>query len=995
MPLELVTGPANAEKAGHVLGGVRRAAEAGPQPLLVVPTRSDVDVYRRELAGDHVALGVAVLHFDELLREMARRAEVADRPLGLIGRRRVAASVTDRLMAGGRLRALCEAAQTSGFAEALARFCGEIAQARCDPRRFAGAMAIWGAAEKREPFAADLATLYGAYVERLERMGRVDPARHAWLVLDALRLRPAAWGGTPVFLYGFDDLTEIQLDAVRTLSEHVGAAVTVSLPFEARAAFAGRQRTWHDLSEMAGASVVSLPASDRHYAESARATLHGLERGLFEPDACAVDPGQAIELLEGGDPRAELELVAERVRRLLDAGTAPDRIAVAVRDAAQAAPLIDAVFGEAGIEVAHEHWIALRRTALGRGLLALLRCALLDASARDLLVWLRSPGAPGGSGRRVDSLEAAIRERGLTLVAALAEWERLGGHELSSIVRLHDARARGRGELYDALLRESSRMLAAPHREGGAGRAPLFGRDQRADAAGLSQMARALDELRELERSDSRLAPDDRALHDMLAEVEVPVGDATRPGAVVVTDPLALRARRVDVLLLCRLQEGVFPRLGRAEPFLGDDERRGVDRALAAAGRPPLGLREHEDLLDAERYQLYAAVSRPRALLVLSWHRADEDGEPVVRSPFVDDVLDVLCEAPQVSDRRLGSVGWPSQARASEHQRALADALTSGEQRLRGRRARSEPVTLSHPDVRAALESREAWSATELEVYARCPMRWFVERLLRPGTIEPDAEPLGRGRVGHAALERTLRELAQAGERLEQRTLERAIERLRVHLREEEAANPISTDPRRRLAEVGRLEADLVRYLEHQVGVDSLLTPADFELAFGVPGATLPAVDLGDLKVRGRIDRVDRSPDGRQAIIVDYKGRGAQKPSEKWLDEGLLQAGLYARALERLEEAAGTRVVGALYQPIGAEPRAMRARGFVEDGADPGADHADRIASADRDALLDAVLVEAGRLADAIRSGVLRARPERCSWNDSGCAHPSICRCDA
>ena len=171
-------------------------------------------------------------------------------------------------------------------------------------------------------------------------------------------------------------------------------------------------------------------------------------------------------------------------------------------------------------------------------------------------------------------------------------------------------------------------MLAAPHRSEGAGSAPMLGRAQRADAEAVRQVARALDELRDLGRRDRSLAPSLEELHEILARTEIPVGDRELPGAVVVADPLALRARRVSAMFLGRLQEGVFPRPGRGEPFLGDHERRSIDVALANAGEAPLGLRPHEDPLDAERYQLYAAVSRPTDLLVLSWHRADEDGEP-------------------------------------------------------------------------------------------------------------------------------------------------------------------------------------------------------------------------------------------------------------------------------------------------------------------------------------------------------------------------------
>ncbi len=54
MPLTLVTGPANAEKARVVLDGYRAALRRGQAPILVVPTLADVDRYRTELAAGGV-----------------------------------------------------------------------------------------------------------------------------------------------------------------------------------------------------------------------------------------------------------------------------------------------------------------------------------------------------------------------------------------------------------------------------------------------------------------------------------------------------------------------------------------------------------------------------------------------------------------------------------------------------------------------------------------------------------------------------------------------------------------------------------------------------------------------------------------------------------------------------------------------------------------------------------------------------------------------------
>src|SRR5688572_30855855 len=78
MPLTLVTGPANAAKAGAVLARLRTLR---PQdPLLVVPTSADVDHYRRELAAAGIVFGAEVLTFRRLVREIAAAAGVHGRP---------------------------------------------------------------------------------------------------------------------------------------------------------------------------------------------------------------------------------------------------------------------------------------------------------------------------------------------------------------------------------------------------------------------------------------------------------------------------------------------------------------------------------------------------------------------------------------------------------------------------------------------------------------------------------------------------------------------------------------------------------------------------------------------------------------------------------------------------------------------------------------------------------------------------------------------------
>jgi ATP-dependent helicase/DNAse subunit B len=74
---------------------------------------------------------------------------------------------------------------------------------------------------------------------------------------------------------------------------------------------------------------------------------------------------------------------------------------------------------------------------------------------------------------------------------------------------------------------------------------------------------------------------------------------------------------------------------------------------------------------------------------------------------------------------------------------------------------------------------------------------------------------------------------------------------------------------------------------------------------------TEPAFEfaLETVGVRGKIDRLDVAPDGR-AYVIDYKYSAAQRTRHRLNDENLLQAPLYAMAVER---AFGQRPAGMFY----------------------------------------------------------------------------------
>ncbi|MCW3049429.1 MAG: ATP-dependent nuclease subunit B-like protein [Solirubrobacterales bacterium] len=977
MPLKLVTGPANAEKAGVVLDAYRSAIDR--DPILVVPTFADVEHYRRELAATGAVFGVEVVRFSRLIGTIAARTGLRGRPLGAVARERVARAA----IAGGRLDVLGASAATPGFTAAFLRLADELTAQRVDPGRLFRALRDWGAGDaRRAAYAEELAGLYAAYRRALERAGRRDATLHGLAALDALRLAPARWGATPVFFYGFDDFTPLQRDAVETLARHAGADVTVSLSYEpGREAFAGRGETFQELLALAGEHV-ALEARAEHYAEASRPALHHLERSLFEPLRARVPAGDAVTLLEGGGQRAEIELVAARVAALIaEDGYAPADIAVVLRRVDGDDPvtaLVERVFGAYGIPLAVDRRVPARRSAVGRGLVALLRCALLDGTADELLTWLRTPGLLERPAL-ADRLEAEARRDGArTAAEARVLWETAHPtFPLEAVDRVRTAHARGPVALYERLASEAGRLFAAPWR----GRAPVLTGPEALEARMAGALRRTLDELGSLARADPALAPTPTELARLLDDTEVPAGDVAGAGAVTVTSPLALRARRVRALFCCGLQEGAFPAPGRPEPFLGDAERRAIN---AASG---LRLRLNEDPLGAERYLFYAALSRPTDLLVLSWHTAAEDGDPVVPSLFVADVRELFGEDlwTRRRQRALGAVGWAAGSAPTERERRRGEvdggAAVAGE----------AIAPLRHPAVLAALRERRTWSASGLETWASCPVKWFVERWLRPEQLEPDPEPMIRGALAHAVLEEALRAVVDGGGRLEPARLPEARALLHETLRRRAPEFTISANPQRLRSQLRRLEADLLRYVEHAAHSGTAFTPAHFELTFGGPDDERPAVELagGELALQGRIDRVDVDASGAQAVVYDYKGRAAPAQA-RWVADGKLQVGLYMLALRDL---LGIDAVGGLYQPLGAAD--PRPRGLLYDDADPGLD-AVRTDRLDADAfarVLDGVERAAARAVAEVRAGALEPRPDSCAWQ-GGCSFPSICRCE-
>jgi ATP-dependent helicase/DNAse subunit B len=968
--LRLVTGPANAAKAAHVLRAFRE--RLSDEPFLVVPAFRDVEHAQREAAERGAVLGARVVRFAWLFDEIAQRC--ADDP----PRTRRASDLQRELIVGeavaaAPLQALAASAERPGFTRAATRLIGELERALITPQRFAAALRDWAGDGPRATYARELGAIYLGYRARMDDARLASEELIAWRAADALRTNPGRWGDTPVFVYGFDDFTELELDAIRSLTKLAGAEVTVSLPYErGREAFKALSTVFQRLSEWAG-DHVEVDATDEFYVPESRAPLHHLERNLFEPGLTAkADPGDAVRVLAAGGDRAEVELIAAEVLDLLRTGTQPGEVAVVFRDPAAYGSVVEQVFDAYGIPFSIDRRVALEHTTLGRALLALLRCAMGTGTADDLLVWLRAPGYLRHS-EMADGLEAELRKRGIRDAGPARElWEEMHDWTLDEIDRLSDAAGRGPEALLGELDKRLEGLFARPyHRQ-----AHVFQGAESDDPRVWNAAHGAIGHLRDA----LKVAPslDARAIHDSLAALPVRMGDDPRPERVQVASPEQVRARRFQAVIVAGLQESEFPRGAAPEPFLSDDDRR--ELAKATGVRLPV----RDDQLERERYLFYVCASRAELVLMLSSRLSDEEGNPQVGSFFLQDVAELFDDLPRRL-RALGDVVWPpgDAPTADEWRRSVAATGPRAGQRV--------PDGLAHAGVLGELADREL-STSAFEAYADCPVKWLVERVLKPDQLEPDPEYMVRGNYAHHVLEETFKQL---GDRVTPDNLEEAERILRQAMRDAQGEFQLSPSQTRVRAAVRKLEFDLLRFLRREAESGGRFVPTDFELRFGGGDSLdrLPALDIDGVTVQGTIDRVDRL-DGK-AVVRDYKSGKTVHPVARWEEDRRLQVALYMIAVREL---LGLEPVGGFYVPLGAnKDREGVPRGVVEERWDqdvlPQRFDKDVRDKDEIDELLTSAREQVAELAAEMRTGAIKPCPETCSFRaDKGCTYPSICR---
>ena len=374
-----------------------------------------------------------------------------------------------------------------------------------------------------------------------------------------------------------------------------------------------------------------------------------------------------------------------------------------------------------------------------------------------------------------------------------------------------------------------------------------------------------------------------------------------RGGGVFVSDVMGARGLSFDFVVVLGLAEKSFPRLVREDPLLLDEEREEV------SGDLPLKRRGHAE----ERLLFDLACGVARTQLVLSYPRLDAGtARPRLPSALLleatgaKDFQSLPCrpapaaDARAVDAREFDLAALARLAEAEDYLAGISPLVANG---VAGERHRWRAAGLTRYDgilegAAALTLLRERFdleklvsSATALENFFGCPFYYFQKQILHVQKWEePEAAIViaaaDLGSLYHAILEDYFR---TGGD------LPAIIEKhFQQFERDGVTGYPTAWEIKK---EIIRQELTAFTSREaRRLGTDWI--PSDFEKAFENLLVAPP------VRLRGKIDRIDRSADGQHARVLDYKtGKLPPGLREDSLAGGeALQLPLYLLAAEQL-----------------------------------------------------------------------------------------------
>ena len=404
---------------------------------------------------------------------------------------------------------------------------------------------------------------------------------------------------------------------------------------------------------------------------------------------------------------------------------------------------------------------------------------------------------------------------------------------------------------------------------------------------------------------------------------------------------LEILALDFDVLFVGGLVDGDFPRASTRDVFFSD------------AVREEMNLLASEELLDQDRFIFYSLLDSSAQKIYLTYPKYQDD-RALTLSTFIMDLHDAAevtlsddVDKNEFLNLKKLELNLGLEIQKTHLEKAiivanelflqipveevlwLLDKIKNARQRIIPR-----SFSLIEGDLSSINEIRDilkreytcrTWSVTQLEEYAFCPMQFFLDRVLKiedEPEFEEDINNLERGLIIHDILFKFFTELQKLNKckyPAEHRDLLFSIAKsvfdqmpFRGFFWELERDIYFGTDNN-----VGLLNTFL-EYDQQKIN-ETGYVPSQFEFAFGYTygsssdqsSSSRPVTlknKFGQIKINGKIDRIDKDQNGN-VLIFDYKtGVQASSVQAKQIQAGLMfQLPLYLLAYNDLNP--GSRAV--------------------------------------------------------------------------------------
>jgi ATP-dependent helicase/DNAse subunit B len=789
----------------------------------------------------------------------------------------------------------------------------------------------------------ELARIYSRYRSLLKEIGLFD--RNDLLERAANILEREQVFDFELIFYGFYDFNPLQRKLVERLLKKKPALFF--LPWIDGAAFDYALPTLTWLKNL-GCERAPLEKPEGAGGEQPLAALAEAIFSSVRPKAGLQKGSEQIEILSApGEAREAAEIARRCLKWVKERGFSFSEIAILLRSLEPYAEILAHAFTHAGIPFYLQGGAPLWQSREGRSLRLLFKILKENWSRASVMEFITF--APLAFG------QAASNE---VAQASTSQWELLsaqagiagGKEEWRERLQRLMAGEQTEAENLEAFIRFMDRLIeildSLPRRGPWSDMAlKLNGVIQRLFAPS-EMMQKIVDEIEKLAAGDALEEEIDlerfaQGVESALASARASVGSFGREG-VFIGEVMSARAIPFKGVIVAGMVERLFPLKHRQDPVLLDRERQYLSETLKKE------LDQKERGFDEERLLFTLTLMSAQARALFSFPRLEPfTARERIPSFFLLRLMEALTgKAADFS----AFEEWPVLERVPLSRlfpRSGSEALTVLEYDLRQADLALEEKTLAPLDYlarlspffsrsllaeakrwgerrftefdgvlasrksRAALErylaKRElTFAPTALETYARCPHRFFLQSLLRLSPWEEadrlaGLAPVERGELVHRILFPFYSRLKQEG-RLPLAGQERTdLEALLIAVAEETfrafEAEKATGYPLLWSLEKRAILESLLGFLNSELKDDKGFVPAYFERGFR---CSFPLNGKGAISLRGRIDRVDLSPDGRRGRIIDYKSGQVRPVADGEFNGGeALQLPLYLYAASR------------------------------------------------------------------------------------------------